>query len=131
MEVMIRPAKPEDRAFIISTWTKGQLYGHSFFSAVDPDAYFAHYPQYITSVLDSTTTEVLLACLPEDLDIILAYVVFKGPGVAWAFTKKAWRGQGLIKQLTQGRPITVVYSLTKPGQAIMLKKGLKFDPWGL
>lgn len=129
MEVLIRGRKPEDTPFITSTWLKGQLYGNSFFSAVDPDTYYSHYSKYLEHVLADPMVDVAVACLPGEPDIILAYIVFKGPGIAWAFTKKAWRGQGIARQLIEGRPISVVYSLTKPGQAIMLKKGWKFNPW--
>ena len=127
MEVLIRAVRPEDRAFIISTWCKGQLYGNSFFTAVDSEAYFTHYPKYITSILDRA--EVRVACFADDEDIILGYAVMSQNALHWVFVKKALRSEGIANKLIAGASVSVITSLTKPGQAIAAKKGWRFNPW--
>lgn len=131
MEVQIRPGKAEDRNFIISTWLKGQLYGEPFFAGVPKEIFFDQFSRQIERILAEPAVQVDVACLPEDPDVILAYIVFSGPSIAWAFTKQAWRGQGLLNKLTQPRAFKVASSVTRPGRAIMNKKQLQFNPWAV
>jgi len=131
MEVQIRPSKSEDRNFIIATWLKGQLYGDPFFSSVPPEIFFLNFSTQIERILADPDVRVEVACLAEDADVILAYIVFKGPSIAWAFTKQPWRGQGLMNKLTQPHNFKVSSSVTKPGRAIMIKKGVQHNPWAI
>lgn len=128
--IVIRDPKPEDVAFIYSTWLKGQYHGSEFFKASSRQSYFKHYAAFVESVLINPNTKINVACLEDDIDIIISYCVYTTSGALyWVYTKDGWRGQGWAKK-TVPQGISSVKSLTKAGAAIARKKGWKFDPWG-
>lgn len=131
MEVQVRSSKPEDRNFIIATWLKGQLYGDPFFAGVPQEIFFMHFSAQIERILADPEVSVDVACLADDADVILSYIVYKGPSIAWAFTKQPWRGQGLMNKLVLPHNFKVSSSATKPGRAIMIKKQVQFNPWAI
>lgn len=126
MAIQIRPGKAEDRAFILSTWLKGQVFGDAWFAAIDKEAYFTNYSKYIEAIL--LKSDILVACLSEDEDVILGYSISSLQALHWVFVKKPWRGQGIAKSLV-ATDISVITSITKPGLAIAKKHGWSFNPW--
>lgn len=129
MAILNREFRESDKAFIISTWAKGQLYGEPYFAGIPASVYFDKFPKYIKAVLASPAAKVNIACLSEDEDVILGYcVITHGKALIWAFVKSPWRGQGIARSLIPGT-VACVGSRTKAGAAIAAKKGWAFDPW--
>lgn len=127
LPITIRPGKPEDSSFIFSTWLKGQYFGNDWFESVDQKVYFAYYSKYVEAIL--AKSNVSIACLTDDPDVILGYAVYTLPETLhWVFVKGAWRAKGIARRLVP-EAITTITGLTKPGKAIMIKKGLRFNPW--
>jgi GNAT superfamily N-acetyltransferase len=126
MAIQIRPGKAEDKAFIISTWVRGQYYGDAWFTAIDTEAYYMNYSKYLEALL--IKSDITVACLSEDEDIILGYAVSSPGELHWVFVKKPWRAQGIARSLVAA-DVTTITSITKPGLAIAKKHNWKFNPW--
>ncbi len=129
----IRGSVDADRNFILATWLRGLKYGNDWFHAIDSEAYYKHYQAVLQALLDRPTTEVKVACLKDDPDVILGYLVHKGPRIDWVFIKSAWRGIGIARSLIPPGAHTVTH-LTKVGMIILKKHpelALTFNPFAL
>lgn len=69
-----------------------------------------------------------MACLEDEPDVVLGYVVASPGVVHWIFVKKAWRELGIARKLFP-QEITRVSHLTKVGEILMKKYDLYFDPF--
>lgn len=123
--IQIRGMQQEDRAFVYSTMLKGLFFGCELYSQIEPKAFYDNYSKVVDALLDRS--EIRVAVLAETPDVILGYSITNGPILHWVFVKKAWRNQGIAKQLVG--QITAVTHLTKPGQSIKIKKGLTYNPF--
>ena len=130
----IRQATLADKAFILSTWIKGAYYGHPWMQSIDSEAYYRFYPPVLERLLQKPSVNVLIACLSDEPDVVLGYLAYE-PACSlghFAFVKRAWRSKGILRTLlAEAGPITQVSHLTKPGNAIRIKKGYKFNPFTL
>jgi|ERR1017187_600191 GNAT superfamily N-acetyltransferase len=119
--VTLRPSVPTDKNFIYSTWLKGLYYGNDWFKAIDQDVYFVNYQNTLNSILAKPGTIVTVACLKDDLDVILGYSVSHGEYLDWIWVKPIWRNLGIATDLVPAN-ITAITHLTKSGQSIWHKK---------
>lgn len=128
--VAVRDGVESDRSFIFATFLRGLFYGDSVFSEVPKSIFMTNYHKVIEHILNSPSTAVKVACLREDPEVILGYVILKpdSNAIVWAFCKKAWRGIGLIKSLIPDN-ITTITHATKSGISISKKKGWIFNPF--
>lgn len=95
---VIRAGAPSDVPFIFSTWLRG--YRRSSFARPIPSAtFFSIHHQVIERILSRPSTQVYVACAPDDHDSILAYVVSEPQVLHWLYTKMLYRGHGLAKAL--------------------------------
>ena len=76
--VTIRDFRPEDKNFILSTFLRGLYHGGSCFSIMNKQTFMEHYHGVAESLLASPNTKVKVACLKEDLDVILGYTMLSG-----------------------------------------------------
>ncbi len=127
--VTIRNTVNADRSFIFSTWLRGLRYGNSWFKLIDADSYYKHYHKVIEGLLQHPDTIIKVACLKEDSDVILGYVVYRNNILDYVFVKTAWRNIGIAKMLVPA-DFKIVSHLTATGQN-MLKKypGVIFNPF--
>jgi hypothetical protein len=130
-EIKTRPFKAEDKAFVMSTWLKGQYYGHPYFSEMNKAAYNSQYGAYIEALLSKSEIKVVVACLREDPDVILGYAVLGPATLHWCYVKEPWRTKGIARLLTQPEPITAFTGFTKSGKAIAKRRGWSFNPWAV
>lgn len=130
-EIIVRPFKAEDKAFIMATWLKGQYYGNVWFSEISKKDYNVQYATFIEQVLARPGTKVNIACLRDDTEVILGYSVLSPATLHWCYVKEPWRGRGIARLLTQTEVITSVTGLTKTGKAIAKKRAWVFNPWAL
>src|ERR1700686_3327393 len=97
----IRKGKDEDKNFILATFLRGLYYGDSFFSQVPKDIFMDRYKRVANALVNDTNTDIFVACLPEDPDVILGYSLISKDGktLYWTFVKAAWRKNGIGKSL--------------------------------
>jgi len=125
MKLVIRKAVKSDEAFIYSTWLRGLYYGNPWFREIDKDTFFTKYHAVLENILNKACVEI--ACLDEDSDTVLGYVVYRGSIMDWVFVKKSFRKIGIAKRLAPAN-ITKVSHLTKIGKAVKPDEW-KFDPF--
>lgn len=125
--VVTREAQESDRSFVVSNWIKSQYYGSPHWSQMDYTDFREHYAPIIAAMLLDSRVDV--AVLEDAPELILAFLVYKGTTIHWAYTKKDYRSKGLLNLLLKNKAFTTVTSTTLPGNAIRKKKKLKFNPF--
>lgn len=120
-----------DKSFVYSTFLRGNKHGCDYNKAIQPDAFFAENTIRLDEILKRLDVVVDVACLAEDHDIVLAYVIVEPGVVHWAFTKEVWRNQGLMKKLMDPWmcDLSLYTHTTKPGHALAAKHNLTFVPY--
>ena len=100
----IRDYKPEDHAFIMSTFLRGLYYGNGFFTMMPKDLFMAYYKIVGEALLSKS--QVKVACLKDEVDVILGYSIMSQDfsAVHWVFVKSAFRKQGISTRLLPARP---------------------------
>lgn len=128
--VSIRDAVIGDKNFILATFLRGLYYGDSWYGEIPKSVFMSEYHKFLELLLSHPTTKVKIACLKDDTDVILGYVIMNTSETVlhFAFCKKAWRGIGITRQLVP-TTVTSVTHLTKVGLSIIKKKGLVFNPF--
>jgi hypothetical protein len=126
IKVLIREPQPEDINFILSTMLKGLFYGSKFYGSIDQETFFLVYEPFIKQLLINNFVKV--ACLEDDVDVILGYSVFKNTNLQFIFVKKSYRKLG-IGRLLFPKEIQTVSHLTDVGDSIRKKLNLKFNPF--
>lgn len=121
----IREGVADDLLFILRTWASGLYYGNDFYKKIDKTDYFEKYPIILQNLIGRSSVHV--ACLSEDPDIIVGYVVFTSNVLHYVYVKKAWRKLGVAKSLLP-KEVNVCTHLTKVG-ASLLPKGWVFNPF--
>lgn len=129
--VVIRPYRPSDKSFIYSTWLKGLYHGHYEALGVPKEVFYAYYPTVLDNLLARASVGCLIACLADDSEVIVGYVVLESDAMAahWGFIKAGWRGMGHFKALLSCSEISFYSHTTKPGAAIAKKYGLTYNPF--
>lgn len=113
----------------MATFLRGLYYGDTWFSSIPKDVFMDNYKLVIQSLL--AKSQVKVACLNEDPDVILGYSVLSPDfqGVHWVFVKAAWRRQGVARSLVPSHPTHVTH-LTKLGSQLLNKlNGAIFNPF--
>lgn len=125
MNVVIRQGRESDRSFLFSTWLLGLYHGNDWFKEIDKTVYFKVYKAVVEGIIAHSRVDV--ACLPDDEDVVLGYVVYSGNTLHWIFVKKPWRKLGIAKKLMpQG--ITTCTHLTKIGKSLR-PVNVSFNPF--
>ena len=122
-----RPANQNDRAFIYSTALKGLFHGVSLYKEIEKTAFFTNYSKIVDGLLQ--VADIRVACLADDPDVIVGYMICRGDVIDWAFTKQAWRGKGVQKLLAGSSVFKFCTHLTPPGNAIRKKYKLEYNPF--
>lgn len=131
----IRPAKGADLAFIYATWVDSFRYDSHLGKSCRNSTFFPEYNKIVDSILQHPETKVLVAAKPDEMDIIFAYLVHQGPLFHYAFTKEAFRKQGIGKSLflyAGGEPTSIFTHRTFGFDPIFKKHAnLIFNPFSL
>lgn len=112
----IREALVSDEAFIYLSWLKSFNFSNIYFKAINEFLFNTVYHRVIEKILKDPETEIKIACLPDDEDVILGFSVYNPTKkiLHYVFTKEAWRKCGIAKALTDG-PIETITHLTPAG----------------
>lgn len=125
--ISFREYTSADEPFIFATWLKGLYFGNSWFKAIDKACYLLAYRKIIQNILFHKGTEVKIACLKEDPEIIIGYSIFEGHILHWVHVKKEFRGLGIAKRLVP-KDTLICTHITKIGLLIKPKK-IIFNPF--
>lgn len=131
--VAVRDGVTLDKNFILATWLRGLFYGGTIFSEIPKNIFMEAYHRILEAILSSPNNKVRVACLKDDPDVILGYVVTSSDGnvIHWVFCKSAWRNIGIAKQLV-GPDAKVATHLTKVGLSLLKKRtGMIFNPFAV
>lgn len=120
-----RPLRPEDGPLIYATWMRGLFYGNRLYNLIEKDLFFGTYPKVINALL--MRSNVVVACLESDPDVILGYAVIEGSRLHWVYVKKHRRRMGIAASLIPAS-ITEVSHLTDQGMASN-KFNWKYNPF--
>lgn len=121
----IRPGQDSDRPFIVSTMLKSLRSGCHLYRKMDKIAFSHNYNQIVDRLLN--TAEVRVACLTEDPDIIIGYAICRDSVLDYVYVKSLWRQKGIAKSLCGG--VTTVSHLTSVAEPIIIKHGIRFNPF--
>lgn len=128
--IAIRDGHDGDKNFILATWLRGLYYGSDFFRAINKDVFMKNYHAFLERTLTAPYTRVKVACLKDDPEVIIGYLVTNKSGdtAHWAFVKSNWRKSGVAARLADGKLIKCTH-LTAAGNFIKLKHNLEFNPF--
>ena len=125
----IRDVLPADYNFILATWLRGLYYSDMWFKEMEKATFMKNYHKVIEAILARPGCSTKIACLKDDLNVILGYAVYKDTVVDWIFVKSSWRNIGIAKSLVPAG-VTAVTHLTPVGLSILRKQpGVVFDPF--
>jgi hypothetical protein len=127
--VLLRPYRLTDEAFVYKTFLEGLRYGNETFRQMDKIQFYENYRKVLNSLIQKKETQIKIAALKEDPDVILGYAITRPEIVDWIFVKKSWRRLGIAKDLIGDMHMTTVSHITLAGNAIRTKLGLKYDPF--
>lgn len=126
IEVSIRNPQPADINFMLSTALKGLYYGSKFWAEVDQESFFKNYEPFLKTLM--LKTDIKIACLEDDPDVILGWIMYHKQTVDFVFVKKSYRKLGIAKLLWPS-DITTVSHITDQGNSIRKQMKLKFNPF--
>ncbi len=128
----VRDYRQSDHPFIMSTFLKGLRFGNDLFREIRSEVFFKEYQKIVESLLSHPNTEVKVACLSDDEEVILGYSIHSKDGTKahFTFVKSAWRGIGICRALVPPTVKTVTH-ITKTGLSLARKHNLDFNPFAL
>lgn len=130
---LIRDVKDEDKSFILATFLRGLYYGDSWFSLIPKDIFMDNYKLIAQAIVNNPTNKIMVACLPDDKDVILGYSILGEDfqTIHFCYVKSAWRKNGIARSLCPQRPTRVTH-LTGLGRELVKKfEKCIFNPFAL
>ena len=130
--ILIRPYQSTDKDFICSSFIKS-TYHNSIDASVklcNQLTWSVGMNQVINHLIQSST--VLVACLEDDTDLILGYLIYYHDRLIYCYVKQAFRQQGISKELVKELPESIKYISFCSKQMNYLTKQLKtwaFNPF--
>ena len=128
--VKLRPYNEEtDKSFIFATWLRAYYHGNGWrkgsqrssdapidlIGTIPKHDFMITYQKVIEALLKKS--QINIACLKEDDDVILGYSVSQGDILHWVFVKDLWRKIGVSKMLI-AKETKFVTHLTRLGRNI-------------
>ena len=124
LKVVARSFKPStDEAMVYATW-RNSLWFDQKRDAKEANKFFRKASASIKKILKDPNVKVRIACLKEDLDMIVGYAVLTKSNVEWVYIKPEYRNKGIARALVKEFE-TISRPETKIGKAIQNKKNLK------
>lgn len=119
----IRDMAPEDKNFILATFLRGLYYGDSWWSTIPKQIFMDNYKKVAEQLIDNTKTEVKVACLKDEPNVILGYSILSKDylTIHWVFVKSPWRKRGIARSLLPQYPAEITH-LTATGKSLMSSK---------
>lgn len=103
MNVVLRELRPEDHAFIYSTWTKQDW--HERVKHTIPhelrETWWDTKSREIKQSLEED--EVCIACPDDEPWLVVGYGIHRNGKLIWRYVKRDYRGKGIEKLIERGR----------------------------
>lgn len=100
MNPMIRPYRPDDRAYITSTFLRSFVATKPLVVGMEvPSAFIYEGEGAALSILLDTSAEVDVAVAPDDDDAIMGYSVRHGDCLDYVYVAREFRKSGIAKML--------------------------------
>lgn len=129
--IAIRPARPEDIPFIYSSWLKSYKHGSNFGKSTRSTIFFENYREIIDEILISAN--IVVACLPEDANVILGYLVHDGSVFHYCFIKQTFRRMGLASMLKSAvcatDPVVYTHETNILKEIDTNKRNMEYNPF--
>jgi hypothetical protein len=129
----VRDFQETDRPFVTATFLRGLHSGNSWFNLIPSNIFMANYKKVINTMIDSERNKVIIACLPDDPDVILGYSILSSDfqTIHWVFVKGKWRRKGIGQALVPKFPQAVT-NITDLGKELLPKiSPAIFNPFAL
>ena len=123
--------KAIDFNFIKATWLNGIYYGGTFLSKMEKNLFMTHYSSILDNYLHSKATNIKLAVLKDDPEIIIGYVAYRNINpefsvLDYVFVKKNYRKSGFSKVLI---PSNAKYCTILTALGAKYIKNLQLNPF--
>lgn len=99
INIHIRPARGSDLNFIYSTWLDSYRYDSKLGKSHKNSIFFENYRHVIDHIFSKPDTTTTIACIKEDQNTILGYIVSEPKILHYIYTKGAFRRFGIAKSL--------------------------------
>ena len=130
-EWAIREARGNDLAFIYSTWLNSYRSDSHHRKTCTKFVFFKEYPKVIDLIL--ARSQVLVACLPDDENVIIGYLVCETMNniLHYAYTKESFRNLGVAKSLIKWTPLKdpVLTHKTRCVEPLIEFLGMTYNPF--
>jgi len=102
--VSFRFARPDDIPFIYSSWLRSFKHSSALGKSMRSSVFFENYREIIDHILASQHSHVAIACLPDDPNVILGYLVYEIVSTReyifhYCFVKESFRRLGIASAL--------------------------------
>lgn len=113
------------QALVYAEWMRSLRFGNDYMKMIETNVYYTTYRAYITKLLDHPESQVRLAVLEEDPDIVLGFSVHRTGILDYVFVQREMRKAGIAKKLVPVGIDTITH-ITKSALAIM---GKNYTKW--
>jgi GNAT superfamily N-acetyltransferase len=96
---LLRAPKSSDLNFIYSTWLNNYRSDSEIGKSIKKSIYFAEYYGVLDAIFECKQTKVLIACLPEETNVILGFLVGADKILHYIFVKEDFRRNGIGRSL--------------------------------
>jgi GNAT superfamily N-acetyltransferase len=119
------------RSLIFSKWLRSLRYGNDYFRLIDSSSYYSAYHQYLERILDNPLTQVRLAMLSDDNDVVLGFSVARGTCLDYVHVHRDYRRSGIGTALLPKGQIDFISHITRKGMSFWNNrlKEARFDPF--
>lgn len=97
--IKLRPMRDDDLDFVFSSYLRSYKYGNPLADMISTGDFFHHQRLNIMAILASESSTAIVACLPDDEDIILGFAITEPQIVHFVYVKADWRNQGIAKEM--------------------------------
>lgn len=112
--------------YVLARWKRSLRHGNDYYRLVKPDAYYDAYNRYLDQLVRHDFTEVRLAVLADDSDVVLGFASCRGSILDYVYVNKDMRGHGIARSLVP-KHIETITHLTKTGLVIWSNKCPKWN----
>jgi hypothetical protein len=118
------------KGLIYSRWLRSHRYGNFLFKMIDSDIYYEKYHRYIELLLHKPETEVRLAVLSDDHDIVLGFCVHRDKILDYVHVHYTCRNARIGWHLVPEK-ITCITHYTYTGARFVTARygSFKFNPY--
>lgn len=97
----IRLAVPADLSFIYSSWLNSYRSDSGIGRSTRKSIFFKEYNRVIDGILSDPFTRILVACLPDESNVICGFLAFAPGTLHYCFVKEDFRRFGIARSLAE------------------------------